>query len=1031
MHTAPDSNEHLSKGIDLSATSLDPSSFSFLDMSMLQVAAAQIAEKLLTKLCEGPTTVAASIPLMIQEGALPERVGQLRSIQLKLEDLYQSEVPLYLGYPIVNLDNEHGQLSHCPVFIWPVVLELMPDRSRFWKISCQVAEPPKIHPLLEKQLAKVIAEDASLPSLKSGYDATLLSDICNQVATLLNLKVESAKLICPYDVQDYLILNRVSKAFLLGGFVQEDLETLELPLKETNDATEETKAWRFACAALRINSAQNKAIEALFNGNHLSLQGPTLSGKTQVVSASIPALLSEGKTLLYLVDDQAQGQMFLHTLKGLGLHHLGCLTMHADLQDNKAILDFLSNLKQQSKKKVAFDALDFQKNWHQLLNLHQRLELAFDAVKMESLANYHWSDLVGQYLKANHKSNQAILQAALSKDSFEFSSEEYHQIALDLKEHYPHFKAIKSLNHPLQSVHQRFFEGKESYELLREELKVKLHLYQHKFRSLYQQIVALKEAHKSCFYFQLIDFAHRVVDRIDQLINRIQFYQQLYGDDFDKQGNWQDAKLKLLALFSKKFAALRFAKKELSASCESLQLLLEKQRFKSVKVPVFAEAKRMRILLKMLKDFRELIVSKIDNTIPENQTDAFLIPSESMQTDSKEAFELLYSKCRQAFKQFNQDKWQNKTIDWENSIEEDYLMILRAKLEELEVMEERWDEFKAFYNWKSSWLALKAPTKQLIEAFIQMRLDNWDAAFRAWYLYQVIHDYYRGQLPAMKLRFSDAFETYIQCLESVQQQLVAQANTHYFEQIKQTLKQLKKEKALALSKVKKVFEDKALSELLKWLGKDHITTVFPIVVAHPESLDSLSALGLEFDLMVFDLRDSKLLKLAKNFGAMAPQHVTCRNKEDQMMKNEFNGSAATISEQNAIQIDLKPLPKLDKDDFSYTVGTALRLHQGIFSYLQDFVDPERVVFSATIQGLSFDIVVLAADESSDKKPFVIVCDRGIHLDQSLDIQGASDRLSMLQNTGYAYYLLSTDLWWKDTDRALQQLLVPFLAWDSK
>ena len=44
-------------------------------------------------------------------------------------------------------------------------------------------------------------------------------------------------------------------------------------LKETNDATEETKAWRFACAALRINSAQNKAIEALFNGNHLSLQG--------------------------------------------------------------------------------------------------------------------------------------------------------------------------------------------------------------------------------------------------------------------------------------------------------------------------------------------------------------------------------------------------------------------------------------------------------------------------------------------------------------------------------------------------------------------------------------------------------------------------------------------------------------------------------------------------------------------------------------------------------------------------------------
>ena len=103
MHTAPDSNEHLSKGIDLSATSLDPSSFSFLDMSMLQVAAAQIAEKLLTKLCEGPTTVAASIPLMIQEGALPERVGQLRSIQLKLEDLYQSEVPLYLGYPIVIL----------------------------------------------------------------------------------------------------------------------------------------------------------------------------------------------------------------------------------------------------------------------------------------------------------------------------------------------------------------------------------------------------------------------------------------------------------------------------------------------------------------------------------------------------------------------------------------------------------------------------------------------------------------------------------------------------------------------------------------------------------------------------------------------------------------------------------------------------------------------------------------------------------------------------------------------------------------
>jgi hypothetical protein len=391
---------------------------------------------------------------------------------------------------------------------------------------------------------------------------------------------------------------------------------------------------------------------------------------------------------------------------------------------------------------------------------------------------------------------------------------------------------------------------------------------------------------------------------------------------------------------------------------------------------------------------------------------------------------LIHTKCRKAFEQFNEDAWQINAIAFEEVSVDDYPQIFEKSLKEIQSMQDNWASFKAFYAWKQSWNQLTEKAQTMIEAFIKMQLDDWDAAFKSWYLHQVLHRYYIDVLSTMKLDFSDSFEAYVQCLEAVQQQLVYKATKRYYSQLNEPLKQLKKEKALALSKVKTVFADKPFEDLLEWLGPKYIRSIFPVVIAHPDSLKSLTDIGLNFDLNVVDLRQTHYLETCKPIISGKGQQFIClhhpntedADKVDLLFKNE-----ETVI---TVQHSLPNLTDIAQDDFAISTGTSLTLHDGIKAYLHDFINEERLHFGAQIQGLRLDIVISPADENSAKKPFVILCDRGIHLDEQPDFQLVADRLSMLQNADFPYYLLATTRWWKDSQQALQQLLVPLLAWEA-
>ncbi len=92
----------------------------------------------------------------------------------------------------------------------------------------------------------------------------------------------------------------------------------------------------------RADSSQLEAIRLVMEGKNLVVQGPPGTGKSQTITNLIAALMSQGKTVLFVAEKLAALQVVERRLLALGLEPY-CLELHSNKTQKKALLEAIRN----------------------------------------------------------------------------------------------------------------------------------------------------------------------------------------------------------------------------------------------------------------------------------------------------------------------------------------------------------------------------------------------------------------------------------------------------------------------------------------------------------------------------------------------------------------------------------------------------------------------------------------------------------------------------------------------------------------
>jgi len=90
----------------------------------------------------------------------------------------------------------------------------------------------------------------------------------------------------------------------------------------------------------RADSSQLEAIRLILEGKNLVIQGPPGTGKSQTITNLIAALISQGKTVLFVAEKLAALQVVERRLSNLGFDPY-CLELHSHKTQKKALLEAL------------------------------------------------------------------------------------------------------------------------------------------------------------------------------------------------------------------------------------------------------------------------------------------------------------------------------------------------------------------------------------------------------------------------------------------------------------------------------------------------------------------------------------------------------------------------------------------------------------------------------------------------------------------------------------------------------------------
>lgn len=1015
-----------------------------LDLSILDRVTPNLAQRLLERLLHPATDIDVHVPLGIQNNTTPNQIRQLKALQHTFQHLSVQAEQWSVGFPLlVWQDASLGRLISAPLFLWRTTLQPAPGEGGDWIFHPTQNNKGYLNPILKSYLeTRLDFQWNQTIGPVDTVDAAVLQHVVERLSELLDiaplgaLTVEAAP-----SVEQAPDCAWVS-SLLLGQF--EPLTAKDNRKLPKDLQAKHRQAWMTKLPALPCNAEQEEWLATVFAGHHCVVEGSAHTGKTCAITAALPSLLADQGTALIVLPNAEALKRFQAQLQTLGLNQLGVFSLHDPVVDKERLITFMERLHKHVRQLPNFDDITYSKQLHAYRAVRRQLTEAHRALHHPLLNGEHWTALVGSALTEHDQCHRHLLGRFLQAKDFAFTDEEYQLLCNELEQHYPFFAPLDALKHPLNALHGRFFAEKTELRIVLDELPPLVYEYRHRIQRLYERYLILIEEYAEHQQLLYRDWVARLEQQIDKIEGDLLLYNELYGEAFDKQSGFQDAKLKVLSLFSSRYQAIRAAKAQLLVDYQQLRDTYLEPNYLQTPFPDIKEEPRLADMALQLEKVRQELHLWRDG-IPEriqDQTQALHAQS-VLPAPFDQRVQQLESNLKRLVTSLNDAQILRSHLELPSNMLLERSSFLLQLILQCQKLENHWDDLAAYYRWRRSWRHLSQRGQRVIQGLVQAGLRQWMPAFQSWYYHQRLLRHYQPAIPLGSEQSGLPYEPLLTLLQQLRPQVLKKAERLVKERQSEQVKRIKREKDLSPSKVRRIFKNKQLKDLLEWIGLEHLGNLFPIVLTTAEFAPYfLPAKVPIVDWVILD--DAHLLPeaLGTELLQLGNQHLVFGEPLDptgeqstltwmlqQQGRKHLHFTELYTPDTPTLLAEGNHATKRPEESATPTTPsptTALTpFHEWLLQQLRPYIGDDRLVAQARIED-NLVVDLLIKPQEAQGTPHAIWLDGGLLHRAPYDFERAVLESQRLKTLGYDVVYEWSLEWWQRPEEALEQFLTQVL-----
>ena len=674
---------------------------------------------------------------------------------------------LGLGYPVMLTEDDSGELTAAPLFVFRVELRASPTKINAWVLRHGpdlAVEPNRtlidyLHDRFGLDLTPAFHEVAR------NFSRERLEEFCANLAEATELQNRLV----------YFTLERFPTFDELGelserGTLQPSavlgLFPSQLKLSETTHELD--AATVFAPEALPLpeeahpftpvvlSPEQRTAYANALRQKTFLLDGAEGTGRTHTVNALLLNALSRGERTLVVSPNVPALRKQQQRLAQSGVLRFHFLFRNL-LADKPQLLTLLRATAAGAGRDTNYDDARWQTTVAELRAAHRTLRRAYRAVRRPVFSGVNWTELVGWFLRAQRVERREVL-AGLPPNEFLFQETEFAELGRSVRTARPLYRPVGTATHPLTELHERLFLDMPHDEA-RAELDAQLNRFRLDIDRLQERLIRRTDAYAEKLGIHYRRYAERLRAQIAEVREQFQRDRLEYGTRYVRPG---ETRLRLLGPVSERRRNVLTARAEM---VRNYRVLLRTH----ANHPYFEFAPRHGADGRYLGDIPtelDRLTAALDrwaaNITETVRREALAMTPQTARADLDfdRSTTTLFERTRALVRSLNERALYQLPVPAPVGSQLELVEQLDRLDEQLARTQAQLGAFQPFHAWQRYYLRTSGGERKLVDALVRTQPGEWTAAFESWYLDRVLHRTFSEHLPqhdAVLDRYLDAY----------------------------------------------------------------------------------------------------------------------------------------------------------------------------------------------------------------------------------------------------------------------------------
>ncbi len=673
-----------------------------------------------------------------------------------------------VGFPLFAHTNAAGELCTAPLLTWEVHLEPGPKLNSPWVVSRMPTHRARLNPYLlaywKIEFGKDLTEVLAPYDRQARYSRSDFHQLGEAAAAALELEEAWSWAGELQPISASASPSGVPKGQLLASAVL-GLFPHDLPCTAGSaTAAHHTPNDReHAFGPLVLDPYQATAAEQLLQSGQLWLEGHAGTGKTALGVHLLVSQLAQGKPCLVVSSRVGPLRAYEQALDKLKLGRLAFL-LRDTAADKLLMLDIIRASVKHSAPVGDYNPQVFRQRVAKGIRLHKKLRESYRAYRATTLAEQQWAETVGQYLESAQAEGKELLGTQLNAQDYSFTTEAYEALGEAVERCYQLFLKTHTLRSPLAKLNPGLFLRMEEPEA-KDFASTHTRQFLGKAKRLQLWYINRQDAYADQLSAHYEQHYQKLARKLGQLKDTLAEHSATFGPAFNKTGS---GALRVQKLFSDRARRLQAAREEVSEAYAQLREDFQRKPYFEFNLPPLRNGQleglepRLRSFEERLQrwrlSLRELVQEEVGR-LSHKSANAQLGFADQVR-ELEDSLDRLLEELNETGLYYL--PLHNKTLTIPKR-----QRFLEEVIEQLEETKRALADFDNFYAWQRNWLELDENARRLIKALLKVRPGDWQAAYRTWFLDNLLNDRYEAVLPP-DVR---AIEDYADVMEHLRQQL--------------------------------------------------------------------------------------------------------------------------------------------------------------------------------------------------------------------------------------------------------------------